>query len=94
MDERHSTSGNAFSLARAAVSWLSKKQATVALSAAEAECVALSTATQEVIWLQRLLADVGEHREEPIVIHEDNQGAIALAKNREACHRTAMKTVK
>ena len=81
MDDRHSTSGNVFSLARGAVSWLSKKQATVALSIAEAEYVALSTATQEAIWLRRLLADVGEPLEEPIVIHEDNQGAIAMAKN-------------
>ena len=40
------------------MSWLSKKQATVALSTAEAEYVALSAATQEVIWLRRLLTDV------------------------------------
>ena len=81
VDDRHSTSGNVFSLARGAVSWLSKKQATVALSTAEAEYVALSTATQEAIWLRRLLTDVGEPLEESIVIHEDNQGAIAMAKN-------------
>ena len=31
MDDRHSTSGNVFLLAKGAVSWLSKKQATVAL---------------------------------------------------------------
>ena len=49
VDDRHSTSGNVFSLARGAVSWLSKKQATIALSKAEAEYVALSTATQEAI---------------------------------------------
>ena len=59
MDDRHSTSGNVFSFACRAVSWLSKKQATVTLSTAEAEYVALSTATQEAIWLRRLLADVG-----------------------------------
>ena len=81
VDERHSTSGNVFLLAKGAVSWLSKKQATVALSTAEAEYVALSAATQEAIWLRRLLADVGEPLEDPIVINEDNQGAIAIAKN-------------
>ena len=81
MDDRHSTSGNVFLLAKGAVSWLSKKQATVALSTTEAEYVALSTATQEAIWLRRLLADVGKPLEEPIVINEDNQGAIAMAKN-------------
>ena len=46
MDDRHSTSGNVFFLAGRAVSWLSKKQATVALSTAEAEYVALSAASQ------------------------------------------------
>ena len=81
MDDCHSTSGNVFLLAKGALSWLSKKQATVALSTAEAEYVALSAATQEAIWLRRLLTDVGESLEDPIVINEDNQGAIAMAKN-------------
>ena len=81
MDDCHSTSGNVFLLAKGAVSWLSKKQATVALSTAEAKYVALSTATQEAIWPRRLLADVSESLEGPIVINEDNQGAIAMAEN-------------
>lgn len=81
MDDRHSTSGNVFLLAKRAVSWLSKKEATVALSTTEAEYVALSTATQEAIWLRKLLADVGNPLEEPIVVSEDNQGDIAMAKN-------------
>ena len=60
VDDRHSTSGNVFLLAKGEVSWLSKKQATVALSTAEAEYVALSASTQEAIWLRRLLTDVVE----------------------------------
>ena len=81
IDDCHSTSGNVFSFACGAVSWLSKKQATVSLSTAEAEYVALSTATQEAIWLRRLLADVGEPPEGPTEIYEDNQGAVSMAKN-------------
>ena len=68
-------------IGKGAVSWLSKRQATVALSTTEAEYVVHSTATQEAIWLRRLLTDVGEPLEEPTVINEDNQGAIAMAKN-------------
>ena len=34
------------------VSWLSKKQATLALSASEAEYVAVSAATQKTVWLK------------------------------------------
>jgi len=44
-----------FLLAGGAISWLSKKQAVVALSTSEAEYVALSLAAQEAAWLQKLL---------------------------------------
>ena len=47
LDDRHSTTGNLFVMARGAISWLSKKQAIVALSTSEAEYVALSLAAQE-----------------------------------------------
>ena len=48
-DDLRSTTGNVFLL----VSWLSKKQSTVALSTAEAEYVALSQTSQECTWLKR-----------------------------------------
>ena len=51
LDNRHSTTGNVFLLSGGAISWISQKQATVALSTAEAEYVALGSATQEAIWL-------------------------------------------
>ena len=53
---------------------MSKKQAIVALSTSEAEYVAL---TQEAVWLRRPLVDL----KEPTVLMEDNQGAIAIARN-------------
>lgn len=40
-DDRHSTTGNLFMLARGAVSWMSKRQAVVTLSTCEAEYIAL-----------------------------------------------------
>ncbi|KAL2088069.1 hypothetical protein ACEWY4_016897 [Coilia grayii] len=79
-DDRRSTTGNVFLLGGGAVSWLSKKQATVALSTAEAEYVALSQAAQECTWLTRLLSVLGMDAT-PVVILEDNQGAIAIGKN-------------
>ena len=60
-------------LTKGSVSWLSNKQATAALSTEKAEYVA--------IWLRRLLTDVGEPLEDPIVINEGSQGAITMAKN-------------
>ena len=87
-DDRHSTSGNMFLMAGGPISWLSKKQALVALSTSEAEYVALCTATQEATWLRRLLADLKVTTSEPTVVMEDNQGAIAIAKNPMAHART------
>jgi len=81
LDNRRSTTGNTFMMAGAAISWFSKRQATVALSTAEAEYVALSSAVQEAVWLEKLLSDIKYTRDGPIVIMEDNQGAIAIAQN-------------
>ena len=49
-------------------------------SSTEAEYVALSLATQEVVWLRRLLNDIGETQDQPSIMNEDNQGAIELSK--------------
>ena len=58
-DTRRSTSGYTFRIGDATVSWSSKRQASVARSSTEAEYVALSNASQEAIWLRKLLSDVG-----------------------------------
>jgi hypothetical protein len=86
--DRRSTTGYLFAIGGVPVSWKSKKQATVALSTAEAEYMALALATQEAIWLRRFLANVGFNLEEPTVLFEDNQGCLALAKNPVAHERT------
>ena len=88
LDDRHSTTGNLFMMAGGAISWMSKKQATVALSTAEAEYVALSAATQEAVWLRRLLTDLEVVQDEPTVLMGDNQGSIAMARNPIAHSRT------
>ena len=88
MENRHSTTGNVFIMAGGPISWLSQKQSTVALSTAEAEYIALSSAAQEVVWLKQLLQDLKENGKQPITIMEDNQGAIAMAKNPVAHRRT------
>ena len=85
LDDRHSTTGNVFLLAGGAVSWLSKKQAVVALSTSEAEYVALSTAAQEAVWFQKLFANL-HMQAEAIIVKEDNQGATALAQTNRTKH--------
>ena len=63
------------------ISWKSKKHATVALSTCEAEYMSMAAATQESQYLVQLLnsKDILCHTNS--TIFEDNQGAIALAKN-------------
>ena len=59
----------------------SKYQRTAALSTAEAEYMALSMCTQNILWTRMLMADLGFEQKNPTVIWEHNQGAIALATN-------------
>jgi len=56
---RESVSGFIFTLANGAVSWSSKKQRSVTLSTTESEYMALLHALKELIWLHRLLKEIG-----------------------------------
>ena len=87
LDTRRSTSGTLFLMGDGAVSWTSKAQPVVALSSCEAEYIALSMATQEAAWMQKLLNDL-QACASPLKLVEDNQGAIAIAKNPVAHART------
>jgi hypothetical protein len=84
---RRSTTGYIFKLGLGPVSWNSKLQPTVALSSCEAEYMALSSATQEALWLRALLQGLGLSQP-PTLIYEDNQGAIELTKNSKNHSRT------
>lgn len=80
LNDRKSTSGYLFKMSGAAISWKSKKQTCVALSTAEAEYMALASAAQEAVWLQRLTSDISKTSINPTTIYEDNQSAICMAK--------------
>jgi len=79
-DTRRSTSGYVFTMAGGAVTWSSKRQATVALSTVEAEYVAMSRCAQQMIWMHTWLDEVEIAHVTPGVIRGDSRGAIALAK--------------
>ena len=49
-----------FTVGGIAVSWISKLQKVVALSTIEAEYVAATEASKEVIWLQRFMEELGK----------------------------------
>lgn len=82
--DRRSITGFAFQLSNdsSLISWKSTKQKTVALSTCEAEYMSLSAATQEAKFLLQLLNSFklgGPFNS--VLMHVDNQGALALAKN-------------
>lgn len=81
-DDRRSTTGYIFCNAGGAISWNSKKQPTVALSTTESEYMALSAATQELLWLSQLSAELTGKEIKPVTLYCDNQGAIRLSSNR------------
>jgi hypothetical protein len=70
-----------FSFGSGAVSWSSKKQPTVALSSMEAEYRGASIVACEVVWLQKLLSNLGQLVDVPVVIYCDNISSILLANN-------------
>ena len=85
---RHSTTGWVFMFASAAISWGSKRQASIALSSCEAEIMACSEAAKEAIYLKRFASELGLIDGEPIELFGDNKGARDLAYNPEHHART------
>lgn len=85
---RRSTTGYIFLMSGRAVSWTSQRQGIVSLSTTEAEYVAASTASKELVWLTRLLSDIECRCDQPSVLFVDNQSAIKLIKNPKFHERT------
>ncbi|WMV43562.1 hypothetical protein MTR67_036947 [Solanum verrucosum] len=80
-DSRKSVSGYIVLIGNCPVSWKSKKQTTVSLSSAEAECRAVRKVVGELVWIERLLHELGEGPSQPISVFCDSQAAIHIAKN-------------
>jgi hypothetical protein len=56
--DRKSTLGCCFSLGSTMISWLNRKQTSVALSTAEAEYIAACSTSSEVVWLRKVACRV------------------------------------
>jgi hypothetical protein len=81
VSDRRSTGGFLFSFGSGAVSWSSKKQPTVALLSTEVEYRGVTIVACEVVWLQKLLSNLGLSVNAPVVIYCDNISSILLANN-------------
>lgn len=81
LDTRRSTTGYVYRTFGGIVSWKSRRQPTVALSTAEAEIMATTDAAKQAVWLRRLLQDLRYPMQDPIVILNDNVGAVELSQH-------------
>ncbi|GAA5905630.1 hypothetical protein JCM5296_000533 [Sporobolomyces johnsonii] len=92
-ESRRSISGFVFgvgddTLRSTAISWLSRRQRSVAISSTEAEYMALSEAAREAIWLRSLLVDLGFPPTSPTTIRGDNSGSLLLSSHPTSHSRT------
>jgi hypothetical protein len=81
VDERKSTSGEAFFLGYSLVAWLSKKKCSISLSTTKADYIAAATCCTQILWMIQTLADLEVKYAAPISIHCDNMSAISVSKN-------------
>jgi hypothetical protein len=80
-NDRHSTTGYVFLIAEGAVTWLSRKQKTVALSSMESEYMALCDSAKQCAWMHTMLKELDIEQKEPTTLCCDNHGAIFFTKN-------------
>lgn len=85
---RRSTTGYVFLYAGGAVAWGSHLQHSVTLSSMESEWVALGKASQEAVWLRRILEDLGEKQNSSTCILEDNQSCIHFVNSDRTTRRS------
>jgi hypothetical protein len=81
INNRCSVGGHIFLLSGGAISWSSQKQRIVTQSSMEAEYIAGALATNELIWLRRLLCKIGQDQPNPTVLKTNNQASISLTQN-------------
>ena len=88
IDTRRSTSGYLFTVCDSTVSWRSTLQKTLATSSTNAEYIATSTATRELVWMQHYLDQLG-FKQGPTILYNDNLGSIAnINGDHGLCHKS------
>ena len=81
VETRKSISGQITRFNGTPISWRSKKQQSVALSSAEAEYMAVSDFSKEIIYMRQLLRNMGFTQDGPTTVYEDNTACIEWGNN-------------
>jgi hypothetical protein len=79
-EDRKSISGGCFYVGNNLVAWMSKKQASISLSTAEAEYITVGNYCTQLLWMKTLLGDCG-FSQDTLIINCDNTSAINISKN-------------
>ncbi|XP_074327795.1 secreted RxLR effector protein 161-like [Apium graveolens] len=78
-EDRKSTTDFCIFLGNSLILWKSKKHDIVSRSSSEAEYRAMASTTSEIVWLHRLLADLGISLPNSTPLYCDNKNAIHIA---------------
>ena len=79
--DRNRTSGCCFSMGSGVISWFSRKKSFVALSTTEPEYIAACSASDEAVWLRKLLSKLFDLPLDATCIFCDNQSCVKLFEN-------------
>jgi len=79
-DSRRSTIGYVLTIGRTTIIWISKLQKVVLLSTIEVEYVVAREASNEMIWLQRFMEELGK-KQDNSRLYYDNESSIHLENN-------------
>jgi hypothetical protein len=80
-DTRRSISAYILMMNGGAVSWKSRQQKSVATSTSQAEFVSASWAADEILWLRRSLAELGNPQAQATPLYEDNRACRMMSEN-------------
>ena len=81
LDDRKSRSGFILMMNNGPIAWGSRKQTCTSVSTTESEYVAACLATQELLWMRRLLASIRSPQQVPTTLFCNNQAAVRLSIN-------------
>jgi hypothetical protein len=81
VDDKKSTSGTYFSLGLTMISWISRKQKSVALNIVEEEYITTCDACTKEIWLCKLVSILFDQMLESTMILSDNQSCVNFSEN-------------
>ena len=90
-ETRRSNTGYLIFLDGSLIAFVSKRQSGVALSTTDAEVRAATAACKEILWVVRLIDELGFAQKQPVDVMEDNSATVTLSQSSGAQHSGRIK---